>query len=219
MDSIENLIQKLELQPHPEGGYFKETYRSDDIISKSCLPDVFESERNYSTGIYYLLKSDDFSAFHKINQDEMWHFYLGDTIELTMISEDGVLTTVHIGNDILLDQVPRNLFRSDPKAFATDTKALDIAQSVVAKGWDKSLTDHQRVFLYLPFEHSEDLSVQQTSLNLYRGIGEDSDWYDYALKHEVIVRKFGRFPHRNQVLDRESTPEEVAFLKQPGSSF
>lgn len=107
MDSIENLIQKLELQPHPEGGYFKETYRSDDIISKSCLPDVFESERNYSTGIYYLLKSDDFSAFHKINQDEMWHFYLGDTIELTMISEDGVLTTVHIGNDILLDQVPQ----------------------------------------------------------------------------------------------------------------
>ncbi|MFD2204297.1 DUF924 family protein [Kiloniella antarctica] len=120
---------------------------------------------------------------------------------------------------ILLDQVPRNLFRNDPKTFATDTAALEIAQSVVAKGWDKSLTDYQRVFLFLPFEHSEDLTVQQRSLDLYRGFGEESTWYDYALKHEVIVRKFGRFPHRNEVLGRESTPEEIAFLKQPGSSF
>lgn len=107
MDSLDALIQKLDLQPHPEGGYFKETYRSEEVIAKACLPDSFDSERHYCTGIYYLLKSDDFSAFHKVNQDEMWHFYQGDAIELTMISDIGILTTVHIGNAIGEGQVPQ----------------------------------------------------------------------------------------------------------------
>ncbi|WP_419903765.1 DUF924 family protein [Kiloniella sp.] len=120
---------------------------------------------------------------------------------------------------ILLDQVPRNMFRNDPKTFATDTVALNVAQIVVDKGWDKSLSEQERVFLYLPFEHSEELSHQEKSLELYRELGEKSDWYVYAEKHEVIVRRFGRFPHRNEVLGRESTPEEIEFLKQPGSSF
>ncbi len=107
MDSLDTIVQTLELKPHPEGGYYKETYRSEGVISKDCLPQVFQDQRHYCTGIYYLLKSDDFSAFHKINQDEMWHFYMGDALELTMISEDGVLSTVMIGNDLLNGQVPQ----------------------------------------------------------------------------------------------------------------
>ncbi|GGI57828.1 cupin domain-containing protein [Winogradskyella haliclonae] len=105
MEALEKIIQKLELQPHPEGGFFKETYRSQGVISKSSLPQVFQGERNHSTCIYYLLKSDDFSAFHKINQDEIWHFYLGDAIELHMISEEGVLNTINVGRDILNNEV------------------------------------------------------------------------------------------------------------------
>ena len=105
MTTINDLIELLELQPHPEGGYFKETYRSSATIPKDCLPEEFNGERNHSTGIYYLLQSDDFSAFHKINQDEMWHFYSGDALELSMISEDGILSTVQIGSNLKEGQV------------------------------------------------------------------------------------------------------------------
>lgn len=105
MTPINDLIELLELQPHPEGGYFKETYRSNGIIPQDCLPEEFSGKRNHSTGIYYLLQSDDFSAFHKINQDEMWHFYSGDALELSMISEDGILSTIHIGSNIKEGQV------------------------------------------------------------------------------------------------------------------
>ena len=138
MDSLEDLIQKLDLQPHPEGGYFKETYRSDELISKDCLPDFFDGERHYCTGIYYLLKSDDFSAFHKVSQDEMWHFYQGDAIELTMISEAGKLTTIHIGNDIINGQVPQFVV---PKQYWFAARVLKsnsfaLAGCTVSPGFD-----------------------------------------------------------------------------------
>ena len=135
---LPDLIKKLELEPHPEGGYFKETYRSVDVISKDCLPDGFNSSRNYCTGIYYLLKSDDFSAFHKVNQDEMWHFYQGDAIELTMISETGELTTTHIGNDIRNGQVPQFVV---PKHYWFAARVLEpnsfaLAGCTVSPGFD-----------------------------------------------------------------------------------
>jgi predicted cupin superfamily sugar epimerase len=104
---VKEIIQTLQLQPHPEGGFFKETYRSKGIISQDSLPDYFEGERQYSTCIYYLLQSGNFSAFHKINQDEIWHFYLGSPIQLYMISELGNLTKVIIGTDISAGQVPQ----------------------------------------------------------------------------------------------------------------
>ena len=151
MSPLEHLIKTLDLQPHPEGGYFKETYRSSGVISKACLPDVFESDRQYSTGIYYLLTSGDFSAFHKIKQDEMWHFYKGDVLELTMISEQGQLTTVQIGNDILKGQhpqfvVPKNYWFAarvlKPEGFAllgcTVAPGFDFQDFVLASR--KSLT-------------------------------------------------------------------------------
>lgn len=100
MLSVKDIVKKLDLHPHPEGGYYKETYRSEDIIRDTILGNEFNGSRNLCTGIYYLLESDDFSALHKINQDEMWHFYLGEAIELTMISEAGELSMVTIGNNV-----------------------------------------------------------------------------------------------------------------------
>jgi predicted cupin superfamily sugar epimerase len=105
MLSVKDIVKKLDLQPHPEGGYYKETYRSEDIIRDTILGNEFNGSRNLCTGIYYLLESDDFSALHKINQDEMWHFYLGEAIELTMISEVGELSMVTIGNNVLNGEV------------------------------------------------------------------------------------------------------------------
>lgn len=100
MLNSEQLIAKLNLQPHPEGGFFRETYRSETQLQ---MPG-FEGLRNYSTAIYFLLTSDTFSAFHKIKQDEMWHFYLGSPIELHIISTNGHYSCVTIGNSIVDDQ-------------------------------------------------------------------------------------------------------------------
>ena len=105
MSRVQNIINKLELQPHPEGGYFRETYRSDGIISQEHLGSEFVGDRNYCTAIYFLLTSDTFSAFHKINQDEMWHFYKGSPLTLHMISPEGDYSKVSIGNNIENDEV------------------------------------------------------------------------------------------------------------------
>lgn len=123
---------------------------------------------------------------------------------------------------LLLDQVSRNLFRGTPQAFATDNQALATAQFAVQSGFDRNLLPVQRWFIYLPFEHSEDLQMQSQSVALFEQLKDDQDSaspIDYAILHYQVIERFGRFPHRNQILGRESTPEEVEFLKQPGSSF
>ncbi|MEM9363880.1 MAG: cupin domain-containing protein [Bacteroidota bacterium] len=104
---VQFLIEKFNLEPHPEGGYFKETYRSMGTIEKNSLPTDYNGERNYSTCIYFLLTSDAFSAFHRIKQDEIWHFYEGSTILLHLISEKGVYTKVTIGTHFELGEVPQ----------------------------------------------------------------------------------------------------------------
>ena len=116
---------------------------------------------------------------------------------------------------VLLDQFPRNMFRDSPRAYATDPLALDAARHAVASGYDRSLTEVERSFVYLPFEHSENLADQERALELFTGHAN----FEWARKHWAIVRRFGRFPHRNAVLGRQSTPAEIEFLKQPGSSF
>lgn len=104
MKSSEFWIEKLALQKHPEGGWFKEVYRSEDVVLKGALPDNFDGDRNFSTSIYYLLEGDDFSAFHRIKSDELWHFYTGTSaIELLWI-EDGKLYKRLLGNDIEANQ-------------------------------------------------------------------------------------------------------------------
>jgi len=123
---------------------------------------------------------------------------------------------------LLLDQFPRNMFRGTPQAFATDSKALAIAEYAVNNKFDRELLTVQKWFIYLPFEHSENLEKQQKSVELFRQLSGDTDStsvIEYAMQHLEIIQRFGRFPHRNQILGRETTPEEAEFLKQPGSGF
>jgi len=123
---------------------------------------------------------------------------------------------------ILLDQFPRNMFRGSAKAFAGDQLARDAARIILDHGWDKTMTPDERMFAYLPFEHSELLADQERCLALMKEISAFPDTADlpkWAEAHLVIIRRFGRFPHRNAALGRTSTPEETEFLKQSGSSF
>lgn len=129
-------------------------------------------------------------------------------------SADGCLALI-----VLLDQAPRNLFRGQARAFATDAAARQLTGHALAQGFDAALTQDQRGFLYMPLEHSETLDDQEASLRLTAALDEDPDWHQYAVRHRDIIARFGRFPHRNAVLGRESTPEEEAFLEQPGSAF
>jgi uncharacterized protein (DUF924 family) len=114
--------------------------------------------------------------------------------------------------------MPRNMFRGSRRAFATDPKALEIADAAIAEGFDSGLSKDQRQFLYLPFEHAEDRQAQARCVALMSGLG-DPELTKWAEAHKAVIDRFGRFPHRNGVLGRLSTPEEVEFLKQPGSSF
>lgn len=120
---------------------------------------------------------------------------------------------------VLLDQVPRNLFRGQGRAFATDAAARAVANHALERDLDRTLPQAQRLFLYLPFEHSESLADQDTSVRLFGQLDENSQWLDYADRHRDVIARFGRFPHRNTALGRASTAEEKTFLATPGSSF
>lgn len=123
---------------------------------------------------------------------------------------------------VLLDQFPRNMLRGSPRAFAADPLALEAARHAVAQGYDKTLLPVERLFAYLPFEHSEALEDQLRACELIKPLEafeETADAYRYAVAHRDIIQRFGRFPHRNAILGRASTPQEIEFLAQPGSSF
>jgi uncharacterized protein (DUF924 family) len=133
---------------------------------------------------------------------------------------------------VLLDQFSRNAFRGTPKAFAGDAQALQAALDMVDAGADLTLPPLQRAFVYMPFEHAEDMAMQEQAVALFtrmdnaerdtasaatsKGI---AGMLDFAQRHREVIRRFGRFPHRNAILGRASTPEEIAFLQQPGSGF
>lgn len=119
---------------------------------------------------------------------------------------------------IVLDQFSRNLFRDDARAFAADGVALVLAQEAIRAQADRDMSAKQRTFLYMPFMHSESRVVHIDAERLFRQPGLE-DNYKFELKHKTIIDRFGRYPHRNQVLGRASTTEERAFLEQPGSSF
>lgn len=121
---------------------------------------------------------------------------------------------------IVLDQFPRNMFRGQAMAFGTDEKARRVASSAIRHGFDQVLSPQRRRFLYLPFEHSEEPEDQARSVALFTGTrDEDPMGYEYALRHQEIIARFGRFPHRNAVLGRESTADELRYLNQPGAGF
>jgi uncharacterized protein (DUF924 family) len=129
---------------------------------------------------------------------------------------------------ILLDQFPRNLYRGSARAWKADVKAQRVALSGLDDGFDQSLPPLQRVFAYLPLEHAEDMRLQQRSVALFETlqaqVGADErerfgDFLDYARRHREVIARFGRFPHRNAVLGRTNTPDEVSYLAQPGAGF
>ena len=119
---------------------------------------------------------------------------------------------------IVLDQMSRNMFRDTPRGFAADPQALWVAEAAIVRGFDAGLTKDQRMFLYLPLQHSEDRQSQARSVALMASLG-DPELQKWAEAHRAIVDRFGRFPHRNRVLGRISTPDETEFLKQPDSFF
>lgn len=150
----------------------------------------------------------------------------GPTIELAL--EGGLLDWSHrpdssLARILLLDQFTRNAFRDTPRAFEGDPLALAEARAMVASGRDRQLPPLRQAFVYLPFEHAEDLAMQDESVRLFGQLTAldpaRADMLDYARRHRDVIARFGRFPHRNASLGRASTPEEQAFLAQPGSRF
>jgi uncharacterized protein (DUF924 family) len=135
-------------------------------------------------------------------------------------ADDGLLADAPtaLAAVIVLDQMPRNMFRDTPRAFATDPKAHRLAEAAIARGYDSGLSKDQRMFLYLPFEHCEDRAAQARAVALTTSLG-DPDLVKWAQAHRAIIERFGRFPHRNAILGRASTQDEIEFLKEPGSSF
>jgi uncharacterized protein (DUF924 family) len=148
----------------------------------------------------------------------------GDAIETALAggfaewsSPRGVLARI-----VLLDQLTRNSFRDSPRAFAGDARALALAEAAVERGDDRELTSVERWFMYMPFVHAESLAAQTHSLDLFRRLRDETGLADplrWAKKHAEVIRRFGRFPHRNAILARASTPEEIAFLATRGARF
>lgn len=135
--------------------------------------------------------------------------------------QEGPLGT--LARILLLDQFTRNAYRNTPDSFAGDALALAAAQQLVASGADRELTPVQRWFAYMPFEHAEDARMQEQSVALFTALAEAHPGYDgvldYAHRHRGVIARFGRFPHRNPILGRASTPDEAEYLAQPGSGF
>ncbi len=124
---------------------------------------------------------------------------------------DGALALI-----IVLDQFSRNMFRSDSRCFTHDAKSLEIAKTALEKGFDKKAQEDLRFFFYLPFEHSENIEDQNKSVELFEAYNGSPDFMKAALEHQDIIARFGRFPHRNKMLGRETTPEEQAYLDGDG---
>ena len=135
----------------------------------------------------------------------------------------GVFPRSALARIVLLDQFTRNIFRGDKRSFAGDPQALEAASAAVDAGFDAALPPFMRAFFYMPFEHTEAQSLQDESVRLFARLAAEAPEFDdmlaYARRHRDVIARFGRFPHRNAVLGRPSTREELAFLAQPGSRF
>ena len=131
---------------------------------------------------------------------------------------DGTMPRQLLAAVIVLDQFSRNLFRDTPRAYAADSIARRLARSAIAQGFDDAMTAQERLFLYLPFEHSEDRADQALAVQLIARVN-NPDWTRDALAHKAIIDRFGRFPHRNAILKRDSSADEIALLKRPEGWF
>ena len=162
-------------------------------------------------------KSDDFDRACRDGFLDLHEQAAADKLDDWMASADGALALL-----ILLDQLPRNMFRGSARMYATDDKALAVAEHIVSNGLDAGMTDVQKLFAHLPFEHAEDLDHQKRHVAYidanYHG-PKRKECQEAAARHLEIIDRFGRFPHRNEILGRVSTDEEIEFLKEPNSSF
>ena len=193
---------------------------TENVIAQDVLDFWFGSpdDPDHANSREVWFKKDD--AF-----DEQIRARFGAAVE--MAQEGGLTDWVDNGSGslaliLMLDQFTRNLYRGSGRSFVADGRARELAAGVLAANGEKDFTVVQRVFLYLPFEHSEKIEDQDRSMALYRSLPdhpERENWIDYAHKHFVIIERFGRFPHRNELLGRTSTEEELAFLMEPNSSF
>lgn len=155
--------------------------------------------------------SEEFDALIRERYGILYHNAASGMIDDWQTDSDGALALC-----IILDQFPRNMFRGRPEAFATDKKALLVAKQAIHKGFDIILTPLKRRFIYLPFEHSENLNDQRRSVQLFETMkNDDPVGYEHALKHLQVIERFGRFPGRNAALSRSSTEEELEYLKNP----
>ncbi len=153
--------------------------------------------------------------------DDLIRARFGDTLEAAAQCELFAWRTTASGRlaeIIVLDQFSRNVFRDTPRAFAQDALALVLSQELVASKQDLNLPTEQRVFAYMPFMHSESALVHVQAVELFTQLGIESN-LNFELRHKAIIDRFGRFPHRNAILGRSSSEQELAFLSEPGSSF
>lgn len=155
----------------------------------------------------WFAKSDETDARIRDGFAATWEAAHRRALDGWAATPDGALALV-----IVLDQFPRNIFRGSGRAYESDDLALDHARAAVEAGFDRQVAPERRAFFYLPFEHSEDLPDQTRSVELFEALG-DPGYLDYAVQHRDIIERFGRFPHRNAVLDRPNTPDEEEFLK------
>ena len=175
--------------------------------------DILDFWFSPSTQPFWFAKSDDF--------DQQLHRRFSEILVQATQAElytwrdtaEGRLAEI-----IVLDQFSRNLYRDQAAAFAQDAQALSLAQEVIHLGLDTTLRPEQRSFLYMPYMHSESKLIHEEALKLFEALGNPIN-LDFEKKHKVIIDRFGRYPHRNAILGRESTAEEIEFLKQPNSGF
>lgn len=181
-------------------------------------------ERLNECGRLWFQKNPDTDRYIVDNFSEQVHTALQEPLSIGDKSTRDPLEV--LAQILLLDQMTRNIFRGTAEAFSGDSKAKQLSSELL--GVEECLHPVQRCFIYLPFEHSEDLKDQKLSVQLFTKLRDDSpkayrvhfeSYLDYAIQHQRIIERFGRFPHRNTLLNRSSTEEEISFLQQPNSSF
>ncbi|KAA0078335.1 DUF924 family protein [Tardiphaga sp. P9-11] len=180
-----------------------------DAASGTTPTDILNFWKDAGWDRWYA-KNDDFDAEVTRRFRTLWDEAVAGGLASWEASDDGTLALI-----LVLDQFPRNMFRNDPRAFSSDRLARDLSVRAVALGVDQRVEQQMRQFVYMPLMHSEDLADQEHCCALFRATGE-ADNLKFADEHADIIRRFGRFPHRNRVLGRSTTPEEQAFLDAGG---
>jgi uncharacterized protein (DUF924 family) len=174
------------------------------------------AERPYRAREFWFRKSDAVDTEIRTRFGPTIEAALANRLESWTNSPDGTRALI-----LVLDQFTRNAFRDTPRSFSGDAAALTLARRMVDAGVDRHCDPIERWFIYMPFEHSENLADQHESLRLFRGLAADglNGPLEWAQKHLDVIQRFGRFPHRNEILGRPSNAEEIAFLQLPGARF